>query len=197
MTEDGGGGDTQNPPLKMEDKIVSAEQTIMDQKKFHLVFDRIGKSCLISSVVLFVSLIIVAAVSWRPDTSSLVIGFVISLTLFMVWCSIYGVYGSKSGGLVNAGNFQVLRIIWTTKPNLGHLVPASYVKENPPSKMEDKIVSPEQTILDQKKIHLVLVRIGKSFLISSVVLFVSLIIRTFVYFFNAYFPEEFYLRISA
>jgi hypothetical protein len=107
MTED---GDTQNPPSKMEDKIVIPEQAIMDQNKNHLVLVRIGKSCLISSVVLFVSLIIVAAVAWRPDATSLVIGFVISLTLFMVGCSIYGVYGSKSGGLVNAGNFQVLKI---------------------------------------------------------------------------------------
>jgi hypothetical protein len=107
MTED---GDTQNPPSKMEDKIVIPEQ--MDQKKNHLVLVRIGKSCLISSVVLFVSLIIVAAVAWpdAPDASSLVIGFVISLTLFMVGCSIYGVYGSKSEGLVNAGYFQVLKI---------------------------------------------------------------------------------------
>jgi hypothetical protein len=100
--------DDENPPPKMEDKIVGPEHTTMDGKKIDLVLVRIGNSCLISSVLLFMSLIIVAAVSWRPDASSLVIGFVISLTMFMVWLSIHGVYG-KSGGLVNAGNFQVLK----------------------------------------------------------------------------------------
>jgi hypothetical protein len=103
--------DDENPPPKMEDQIVGPEDTTMTKQKIDLVLVRIGNSCLISSVLLFVSLIIVAAVSWRPDASSLVIGFVFSLTLFMVWLSIHGVYGSKSGGLVNAGNFQVLVMI--------------------------------------------------------------------------------------
>jgi hypothetical protein len=99
----------ENPPPKMEDKIVDPEPTTLDLKKIELVLVRIGNSCLISSVLLFVSLIIVAAVSF--DVSSLVIGFVISLTLFKVWLSIHGVYGNKSGGLVNDGIFQVLKML--------------------------------------------------------------------------------------
>jgi hypothetical protein len=71
----------------------------MKMGKYELVAVRIGKACLISSILLFVGLIIIVATSDRTDASSLTIGFVISLAFFLIWRAIHGVYdkvGNKS-----------------------------------------------------------------------------------------------------
>lgn len=67
----------------------------IQEMKFEVLMQRVGTSCLVTSVILFVGHIASAAATHNPDGGSSVTGFALSLLLFFVWFAINSVHGGQ------------------------------------------------------------------------------------------------------